>query len=84
LTGKLTNKQLMEALSRKRMAWQDTISAAENKISAIDSITGRLSKSQDAKKLNEMTDEQRAWLMVKMVCIEDLRGQSVLSEALWL
>ena len=31
----------------------------------------------------EMTEEERAWLLVKMVCIEDLRVQKVLSEALW-
>ncbi|MDO8685532.1 MAG: MerR family transcriptional regulator [Clostridiales bacterium] len=84
MSGGTTNDQFIAALTRKRMAWQDAMSAAENKIEAIDSISERLSKSQTATKLHELTDEQRAWLLVKMVCIEDLRGQSVLSEAIWL
>jgi len=41
-------------------------------------------KSKEAAKLQELTDEERAWLLVKMVCVEDLNGRSVLSEALWL
>lgn len=31
-----------------------------------------------------MTEEERAWLLVKMVCLEDVRAQKALSEALWL
>lgn len=35
-------------------------------------------------KMHELTEEERAWLLVKMVCVEDLHGQSLLSEAIWL
>ncbi len=84
LTGGINSSDLMAALVKKRAAWRDVISSAENKINAIDKITERISASKEAIKLQELTDEQRAWLLVKMVCIEDLHGQSVLSEALWL
>jgi len=60
------------------------IADADNKIDAIDKITGRLSTSKPATKMHELTDEERAWLLVKMVCVEDLHGQSILSEGLWL
>lgn len=83
ISGGVNDKDLMAALVRKRLAWQDVISSAENKIDAIDKITERLAKSKEATKLQELSDEQRAWLLVKMVCVEDLHGQSVLSEALW-
>ena len=36
------------------------------------------------KEFTEMTEEERAWLLVKMVCLEDVRAQKILSEALWL
>lgn len=74
----------MTALLRKRLAWQDAIAAAESKIDAIDKISERISKSKEAAKLQELTDEQRAWLLVKMVCVEDLQAQSLISEAIWL
>jgi DNA-binding transcriptional MerR regulator len=84
LTGGASRGDLAEALGRKRRAWQDAVSAAENKIDAIGSIMERLAASKDAVKLQELSDDERAWLLVKMVCVEDLHGQSVLSEAIWL
>ena len=84
LEGGMANENFMEALVHKKSAWQNAIAAAENKIHAIDKITGRLSTSKPATKMHELTEEERAWLLVKMVCVEDLHGQSLLSEAIWL
>jgi len=84
LEGSMSNETFMEALVHKKTNWQESIAAAENKIKAIDSITERLTASEPATKMHELTDDERAWLLVKMVCVEDLRGQSVLSEAIWL
>lgn len=82
--GGMSNDRFMEALVHKKTAWQNAIAATENKIDAIDKITERLSTSEPATKIHELTEEERAWLLVKMVCVEDLHGQSVLSEAIWL
>lgn len=84
ISGEVSSDDLVAALNRKRIAWQEAISAAENKIYAIDKITKRISKSRQVTKIQELTDEQRAWMLVKMVCVEDLYSQSTLSEALWL
>ena len=84
MVGGINTNDFMSALIRKLMVWQDVIAAAENKIDAINRITERISKSKEAVKLQEISDEQRAWLLVKMVCIEDLHGQSDLSGAVWL
>ena len=80
----MNDSELLTALVQKRKAWQDAISSAERKIDAIENIIRRVSDSRDAPRLQQLTDEERAWLLVKMVCIEDVRGQSILSEALWL
>ncbi|MDI9500460.1 MAG: MerR family transcriptional regulator [Clostridiaceae bacterium] len=84
ITGGVNDSELLTALVQKRKAWQDAISSAERKIDAIENIIRRVSDSRDAPRLQQLTDEERAWLLVKMVCIEDVRGQSILSEALWL
>ena len=83
ISGGINDSDLVAALVRKRLAWQDAIASAQNKIDAIDRITECI-KIERSNKLQELTDEQRAWLLVKMVCVEDLYGQKVLSEALWL
>lgn len=84
LESGMSNDAFMEALVHKKAKWQDAIAAAKNKIDAIDKITKRLAASEPATKMHELTDDERAWLLVKMVCVEDLHGQSILSEALWL
>ena len=84
MAGGITNEKLLGELTRKRMVWEDSISSAENKIDAINKITKRLSTSKEALKLQELTEEQRAWLLVKMVCVEEVKVQSLLSEAIWL
>jgi len=84
LAGGMANEDFMEALVHKKTKWQETIDVAEGKIDAIENITKRLSTSESATKMHELTEEERAWLLVKMVCVEDLHGQSVLSEAIWL
>ncbi len=84
MSGGINSNDLMAALARKRLVWQEAIASAENKIDAIDKIMERMSKSKEVTKLQELTDEQRAWLLAKMVCVEDLHGQNVLREALWL
>ena len=83
LDGDMTNGIFMEALVHKKTRWQNIVSSIENKINAIDEITNRMSNSESAVKMHELTEEERAWLLVKMVCVCDLHGQSVLSEALW-
>lgn len=84
LDGGITNEKFMEALVHKKTRWQNIVASVENKINAIDEITDRMSNSDLATKIHELTEEESAWLLVKMVCVGDIRGQSVLNEALWL
>lgn len=84
LDGGMSNDAFMEALVHKKMKWRNAISAAENKINAIDKITERLAASKPVTKIHELTADERARLLGRLVCVEDLHGQSVLSEALWL
>ena len=84
MSGAVNKDDFTAALKSKRILWQETISTAENKIYAIDKISERMSGSKEAKNLHKLSEEERAWLLVKMVCVEDLGAQSVLSEALWL
>ena len=80
----MTNDAFMEALVHKKAMWLDAVASAENRIDAIDKIVERLAASEPATKLHELTEDERARLLVKMVCVEDLHAQSALSEAVWL
>ncbi len=84
MDGETTKEQLLDTLKKKQQAWQETVDAAQYKAGCLDNIISNLQSSQRAEKIGEMTEEERAWLLVKMVCIEDIRTQKTLSEALWL
>ena len=45
---------------------------------------GSLEGSKEAEGIQRMTEEERAWLLAKLVCVEEVRAQRNLSEALWL
>ncbi|MCI9071504.1 MAG: MerR family transcriptional regulator [Lachnospiraceae bacterium] len=81
LDGDTTGEGLLNALAKKRQAWQEAMETASYKSACLESI---LRNSRDADRMTELTDDERAWLLVKMVCIEDVRAQKALSEALWL
>lgn len=83
IDGKIGKAPLLEMLERKRRAWQEAMDSAKYKEECLEDIIENLQGSQTAERLAEMTQEERAWLLVKMVCIEDVGAQKVLSEALW-
>lgn len=84
IDGETTKEQLLSSFEKKQQAWQEAMDAAKFKIECLNNVIGNLRSSQSAEELTEMTDEARAWLLVKLVCIEDIRAQKALSEALWL
>lgn len=84
LDGEMTKEQLSAALARKQQAWKEAMDAAKYKVGCLENIISNLQSSQAAEKMTEMTEEERAWLMVKMVCVEEVAVRSALSEALWL
>ena len=84
IDGKTPKALLLEMLEKKRQAWQEALNSARDKEECLDEIIKNLRASHAAQKITEMTEEERAWLLVKMVCLEDIRAQKALSEALWL
>ena len=84
IDGKAEKELLLKMLEKKQQAWQEAMNTAKYKIECLDSIISNLQSSESADKIAEMTEEERAWLLVKMVCIEDVRAQKILSEVLWL
>lgn len=83
IDGKKEKASLLKMLERKRQAWQEAMKLAKYKEECLDNIIDNIRGSQSAEKIVGMTEEERAWLLVKMVCIEDIRAQHALSEALW-
>ena len=84
LESNMTNDQYMEVLVHKKTMWQDKILTAQDKVDNIDEIIQKLAVSKPPIKLHELTEDERAHLLSKMVCLENLHANNVLSEVIWL
>ncbi len=83
IDGKKEKTALLAMLEKKRQAWQEAMNQAAYKEECLDNIINHVKESRAVEKMTEMTEEERAWLLVKMVCIEDIKAQHTLIEALW-
>lgn len=84
IDGKTAKAPLLEMLEKKRLAWQEAMNSAKYKEECLENIINNVTSSHSAEKISEMTDDERAWLLVKMVCVEDISIRQALSEAIWL
>jgi DNA-binding transcriptional MerR regulator len=84
LESEMLKERYMEVLVHKKIMWQDRLSKAQDKIDSIEEIIESLAHSKPPIKLHELTEDERAHLLSRMVCIEDLHAKSVISEAIWL
>lgn len=84
MVGESSREVLYKAMEEKRRNWENLMIMAQSKMDAIESISERLVTSKEAEKLRELTEEERAWLLVKLVCVENVQVQSTINEAIWL
>ncbi len=84
MVGESSKEVLYKAMQDKMRNWENLVAMANNKIDAIESISERLLSSKEAEKLQTLTEEERAWLLVKLVCVENIQVQSSINEAIWL
>ena len=84
MVGESSKEVLYKAMQAKLRNWENLVIMAQSKMDAIESISERLVSSKEAEKLRELTEEERAWLLVKLVCVENVQVQSTINEAIWL
>lgn len=84
MVGESSKEALYKAMEEKRRNWENLAIMAQSKMDAIESISERLVTSKEAEKLRELTEEERAWLLVKLVCVENVQVQREINEAIWL
>lgn len=84
MCGGLSKEELLHRMEEKQRIWEETIAKAQSKIETISDIMDRMNESKESEKFPQMSEDERAWHLVKMVCVENVKLQSTLSEAIWL
>jgi DNA-binding transcriptional MerR regulator len=84
LSGKCSREEVSDMFDDKKILLQERIWKLEAKIKELSVIKDRLNDGQDGKRIKEMTDEERAAFLAKLVVINEEGIRQFLSEVLWL
>ena len=84
LSGKATAEEMKVLFEKKHTALQEAIWKAESQIEELDSIGESLFGEKKGKDFNDMSDEERAWHLAKLVRVNQNNVRQILSEVLWL
>ena len=83
MKGGLKSQGFLESLYSKKVEWEQKKSGIQKKIDAIETIEQKLSREVGDKEITEMTEDERAWFLLNVVCVEELKASKLLSEAIW-
>lgn len=84
LSGKCDKEELATLFEAKQTALQEIIWKTEAKMRELDVMKTRLGQDAEVEKLRDMTDEERAWYLAKLVNVNEENVRRTLSEVLWL
>lgn len=82
----MDTEAVIRLLNEKQSYWRDNVVIARHKINAINNMKRRICHSNKCRKKLKVVEssDNRAYRMSKLVCLEDSKVSSTLSEILWL
>lgn len=84
LSGERSKEEILKLFEEKERSLQEVLWKTQAKLEELGSIKDRMENGQDAQRIQEMTDEERAWYLAKLVRVNDHNVRQALSEAIWL
>ena len=84
LSGKCSREEVSDMFDDKKILLQERIWKLEAKIKELSVIKDRLNDGQEGRRIKEMSDEERAAFLAKLVVINEEGIRQFLSEVLWL
>ena len=84
LSGKCSREEVSDMFDDKKILLQERIWKLEAKIKELSVIKDRLNDGHEGKRIKEMSDEERAAFLAKLVVINEEGIRQFLSEVLWL
>ncbi|MBO6088938.1 MAG: MerR family transcriptional regulator [Lachnospiraceae bacterium] len=84
LSGKCSREEVSDMFDDKKILLQERIWKLEAKIKELSVIKDRLNDGQEGNRIKEMSDEERAAFLAKLVVINEEGIRQFLSEVLWL
>ena len=84
LSGERSKEEILKLFEEKERSLKEVLWKTQSRLEELGSIKDRMENGQDAQRIQEMTDEERAWYLAKLVRVNDHNVRQALSEAIWL
>ena len=84
LSGKCSSEELDLLFEQKIVAQQEIIWKAEAQIKELSAMKKSITEGDSSEKIKEMTEDERAWYLAKLVRVNEENVRQTLSEVLWL
>lgn len=84
LSGKCSSSELDAIFEQKIVAQQEIIWKAEAQIKEITAMKRNMTEGDGGAKIKEMSEDERAWYLAKLVRVNEENVRQLLSDVLWL
>ena len=84
LSGDCSKEEMYEMFVMKEEGLREIIWKTESKINELNDLKHKMTDGKEADKMKEMTDEERAWYLVKLIKVSEENVRQTLSDVLWL
>ena len=84
LSGKCSRDEMVELFVMKEERLKEIIWKTESKIKELNELKVKMTEEKESDKLKEMTDEERAWYLAKLIKVGEENVRQLLSDVLWL
>lgn len=82
MSGKNSQEDIFRIMDAKKNEWQEKIWVAQAKMEELDRLKNDM-QADGKTDLKDMTDEERAWYLARLVCVNDSNVRQAISEAIW-
>ena len=84
LSGKCSRDEMVELFEMKEEKLKEIIWKTESKIKELNELKAKMTEGKEADKIKEMTDDERAWYLAKLIKVSEENVRQLLSDVLWL
>lgn len=84
LSGTCSRDEMLALFEIKESNLKEIIWKTESKINELNDLKTKLTEGKEADKIKEMSDEERAWYLAKLIKVSEENVRQILSDVLWL
>ncbi|MCR5727966.1 MAG: MerR family transcriptional regulator [Lachnospiraceae bacterium] len=84
LSGECSRDDMVELFDEKEARLKELIWKTEAKIDEVRELKNKMTNGEEAEKLKEMSDDERAWYLAKLIKVSENNVRQLLSDVLWL